>query len=839
MHEINIFIASSFEMIEWREAIGNAIRQWSDIYEPSGYRIRMLCWEDFHPEYTGIRKQTEYNEDLVKKSHLFFALFKSKCGDYTKEEVNVAYGLPALAQNSHILVDKTGIQSAELKTFLANPPFSRNDCGDIENAIGFIYTKLLSYFASLPYKVNEAKPLVSYNVYSTLGSDLKHKTNTFGNLIRSIDATAEKYIRFRCRLLDNNIKKIDKSDYYIALLKDQVSIDEQAEILKALELTGPDSHPQNSILYYNHDDKFLQNHPDLKTNLDKIEDFNAPYDSDHRIKFNLLVWLISKKVMVINDNAGLVISNGWVRYHDVPLISTDDLNLKGDSEEDLLIDLLRIISSKLLTNGQGSMSDSDKTLDLPSIQDRINRIHKAENAINDVRDKIVAEKLSVLRQIDILLQKPEYENIAKNTVELYLKKEELQHELLASGNYDVRELLKTKINIIGLFDTYGPKLFKNNYDENRQYQSICELADKYSILDPTVEAMRMNFANAYNRANRNAKALQLYNTSLTNLKGMYDGSMLMMSYITPVYIHIIHHYTELGLSDEAVRNLKDYEALLYDFQERYPANLFNKVCELMILSAWFTLFDHADDLLDKINRAFTIWYRLIEEKPFIPEDYWDDIYCYFPTTIATAVMDASWKYHNLSKKFDDAERVLNQAIEILSNNIRIDPELKYFHLGQLYHNLCTLYSVHRGIQPTARRYGLESLEYKQKLYQIQPTPENYARIADILFLLGATYINTNHKKIFHLRKEDGEVALEYANKSYEIFKSFDTEGYLGPRTKVYEVLLLKGTILFFTPGKKEEGFAIVQECYDWSLQNPDNEYRYTFETQYRRMKSYL
>lgn len=837
MHEINIFIASSFEMIEWREAIGNAIRQWSDIYEPSGYRIRMLCWEDFHPEYTGIRKQTEYNEDLVKKSHLFFALFKSKCGDYTKEEVNVAYGLPALAQNSHILVDKTGIQSAELKTFLANPPFTQTDCENIENAIGFIYTKLLSYFASLPYKVNEAKPLVSYNVYSTLGSDLKHKTNSFGNLIRSVDETAEKYIKYRCRLLGNNIKNIDKSDYYIALLKDHVSIDEQAEILKALELTGPDSHPQDSILYYNHDDKFLGNHPDLKTNLDKIEAFNAPYDSDHRIKFNLVIWLLAKKVLVINDNAGFLISEGWVRYHDVPLISTDDLNLQGDSEEELLIDLLRVISTKLLTTGHND--EPDQTLDLNSIENRINRIHKVENALNDVRDKVAAEKLNILRQIDIQLQKLEDEVITKTEVELYLKKEKLQHELLASGNYDVRDVLKTKIKIIGLFDTYGSELFKNNFDEDSQYQSICDLADRYSILDPTVEVMRMNFANAYNRANRNAKALQLYNTSLTNLKGMYDGSMLMMSYITPVYIHIIHHYTELGLADKAVASLKDYEVLLNDSEENYPNEPFNQVCELMVLSAWLILFDHANDLLVKIERATSIWKRIIEEKPFIPEDYWDDIYCYFPTAIATAIMDASYEYQDLNYKFDVAERILNQAIEIIKTKQRMDTGLRYFHLGQLYHNLCTLYTVHRGIQPTARKYGLVSLEYKQKLYKLHPEPENLGEIANILFLLGATYINSSHEKLFRLSKEDGEVALDYANRSYEIFKSFDTEGFLGPRTKVYEVLLLKGTILFFTPGKKEEGFAIVQECYDWSLQNPDNEYRYTFETQYRRMKSYL
>lgn len=76
MQTVRIFIASSFEMSDWREAIGDAIRQWSDKLEPESYRVRMECWEDYHPEYTGIRKQDEYNDDLVKRSGLFFALFR-------------------------------------------------------------------------------------------------------------------------------------------------------------------------------------------------------------------------------------------------------------------------------------------------------------------------------------------------------------------------------------------------------------------------------------------------------------------------------------------------------------------------------------------------------------------------------------------------------------------------------------------------------------------------------------------------------------------------------------------------------------------------------------------
>ena len=76
MSDIRIFLASSFDCSQQRLVIGDTIRALNDQYEKIGHRIRLSCWEDFTPEFTGTRKQTEYNEQLIMKSQLFIALFK-------------------------------------------------------------------------------------------------------------------------------------------------------------------------------------------------------------------------------------------------------------------------------------------------------------------------------------------------------------------------------------------------------------------------------------------------------------------------------------------------------------------------------------------------------------------------------------------------------------------------------------------------------------------------------------------------------------------------------------------------------------------------------------------
>lgn len=89
LRTIKIFLASSEELENDRNAFGNFVRRLDDIYEKQGTRIKLFEWEDYDAAYNDKRKQDEYNEK-VRISDLFLALFYKKAGKFTIEEYNVA-----------------------------------------------------------------------------------------------------------------------------------------------------------------------------------------------------------------------------------------------------------------------------------------------------------------------------------------------------------------------------------------------------------------------------------------------------------------------------------------------------------------------------------------------------------------------------------------------------------------------------------------------------------------------------------------------------------------------------------------------------------------------------
>lgn len=86
---IKIFIASSDELVNDRNAFGNLVRRLDKIYEQKGIRIELFEWEDYDAAYNDRRKQDEYN-DQVRACDMFLALFHIKAGKYTIEEFDVA-----------------------------------------------------------------------------------------------------------------------------------------------------------------------------------------------------------------------------------------------------------------------------------------------------------------------------------------------------------------------------------------------------------------------------------------------------------------------------------------------------------------------------------------------------------------------------------------------------------------------------------------------------------------------------------------------------------------------------------------------------------------------------
>ncbi len=87
---IKIFLASSSELREERDAFDLHFRQANDRWLQKGIYLKILRWETFLDAMSETRLQDEYNE-RVKESDIFVSLFKTKTGKYTEEEFEVAH----------------------------------------------------------------------------------------------------------------------------------------------------------------------------------------------------------------------------------------------------------------------------------------------------------------------------------------------------------------------------------------------------------------------------------------------------------------------------------------------------------------------------------------------------------------------------------------------------------------------------------------------------------------------------------------------------------------------------------------------------------------------------
>lgn len=89
MKTIKIFLSSSEELVNDRNAFGNLVRRLDKIYEKRGIRIELFEWEEYDAAYNSCRKQDEYNAHVCA-SDMFLALFHKKAGRFTIEEFDVA-----------------------------------------------------------------------------------------------------------------------------------------------------------------------------------------------------------------------------------------------------------------------------------------------------------------------------------------------------------------------------------------------------------------------------------------------------------------------------------------------------------------------------------------------------------------------------------------------------------------------------------------------------------------------------------------------------------------------------------------------------------------------------
>ncbi|WNM61475.1 leucine-rich repeat domain-containing protein [Candidatus Nitrospira neomarina] len=87
---IKVFLASSEELREDRDAFDLYFRQQNDRLRQQGAYLEIVRWENFLDAMSDSRLQDEYNRE-VRSCDIFVSLFKTKTGRYTEEEFDVAH----------------------------------------------------------------------------------------------------------------------------------------------------------------------------------------------------------------------------------------------------------------------------------------------------------------------------------------------------------------------------------------------------------------------------------------------------------------------------------------------------------------------------------------------------------------------------------------------------------------------------------------------------------------------------------------------------------------------------------------------------------------------------
>ena len=104
LHKIKIFLASSNELKFERKQIEIFIAKKNKRLMNYNIFLELVLWEDLMHSYNRTRIQDYFNEEM-SKCKIIIALFYTKVGLFTKEELNIAYnGMKKNDQPQYILV---------------------------------------------------------------------------------------------------------------------------------------------------------------------------------------------------------------------------------------------------------------------------------------------------------------------------------------------------------------------------------------------------------------------------------------------------------------------------------------------------------------------------------------------------------------------------------------------------------------------------------------------------------------------------------------------------------------------------------------------------------------
>lgn len=830
-----MFIGSSLKFTDLRVRIGCLVSRLSYEWEKKGVRIHLNRWEDYEPGYSGVSKQDEYDEDLVKKSSLMIGLFGDYVGKFTERELEVAIknGIPV-----HCISLSCPDPSADsaVAKILSDKGLARVVVKDenelLAEVIQIISDTVRKNLHNLPH-MHETQ--LKRHVYATIATDVDKSVSSFvsrcsfRDMVRSIDDIVEEEMRMRCILYPyNESNNIQDSDYYVSVLKDGITDSEYSEIESAFRYNELNGNPSTILTYICEGGNVKNTHPAFNKLISDKEAFPISYKSQDTIKLNLLLWLFKSlgNQFTIHDNL-FSLESGMICFlnHRVADINAlGDYGLKRGTQAEVEASMFKILYRMFNNCTSDDSVDPSSPLDLESLM----YAHNTEEALLESLQQRQRESLQ--HDIDRISARVDYlsAHLDENNINELLKTTkaltQLYDKALEKGISTPMDLLSALFNIVFIHDTYSGE-WPSEYDVDEIYGNIVEVADNNAIIQPQVEMMRVNYANSFLRRDDYSTGLQLYEIALDNIDVMSDNSPVMRRLICNLYTLAMHSYMDLCT----------HSGQLFSLFSRFRKKLVawknsgneDMVGECMYYAAMLrclpirkpTIEDMS--IVDEIEKMLDV---ALQTNLLTPSHHnFDDLYCYLPNNIMAFYIDR-WEY--LDESY--LQKVLKYYGIEESNAIKSKyPEL---YLGMANHNLGFLYSkLGPSEWPRALSYYKKAYDYRKMISRELEVAETAINIGGLMCqMLGC-------RDMFEF-EGDLQNILNLADEAIDIYKRHLIEGAEEREMNYYKAIQLKGSLLYmigvsgYASDTTSEGLRLMMNAWKWNVAHPKNNYRHTFET---------
>lgn len=866
MTTIKIFLASSCELAYERMVVGDKIRQADDKWRSKGIRLQLMVWEDYRPEFLGVRTQTEYDEYLVNESQIVIGLFKNRCGKYTQEEIMLAKRNNL--ENLHVFTLPADDGASLVSDFLTRGSIGSVKCSDIDHVCSEVMDVVEDYIAKnkCGNVLSANSPLATDQIYATIGADVPKRSAEFGNVIRSVNDALEDDNISRCILMEKHQRDmIPQSDYYVALTHEYCELDEEEEVVTAIKASAGDKGKLPVAIYLENGSHLLNTCPEINNVLVNNGVFTIEYGSMNDVKTNLFLYLYRKRksnMIVFDDFSGFAYSDGCVTFagymiaavkslfQDVEvikqcqrldgirkqlecLIHKKDAKSRNDkvvlnNEMDNLLkyvnEVLTLKFASLQTRNIETDIDESQPLNLESINNSIDTQEKSLSILHKKKEQIFDNWSSTIRALvarlnylvaDRNIQVEEIKAVAKSIYGLLQRI--IANEVKFSGErmQDIMQLLQAT------YDQYG-----GEYDGDEFFHISFDWADKNNVSSAFIETCRFNYANALMR-NEDPAALQLYKTVLTNLKQIDANSISSHRFIIKVYTSIAHALIELEKSEEAWDVIQQMGHDINEWNDPLKVRLLQSsdfyAAQLRAIPEYWD-----DGMLDIISHAVITFNECRKHLVITPKDYhYVYCFCYLPNIISAFIIDRM-EYMDESKK----EGLLPIAFEMLENLLHYaeiieeyDPIEGTTSASQGYHNRGFLYYKLKRWEEAISDYR-KALECRRFIYEHIPQKDYKRVIGESLVNIGAAQLEW-HKENPRMK---GQNPIDTAKEALDIYESLYNKDFPHSEVDINKAKQLIATSYYYIGNSEErqQGLDIMKEIYAWVIKHPDNYYMSSF-----------